>query len=164
MNCFRFCLLWDVVTYVSTTLVCKAKKQYLLTLQVSRFCLLALHGRTQNAWLRNHHLSVIRTDKLCLFLWFSRCQITYCHTYTKVFDIPTHYLGLCQIPTHYSTTWSFVLLPRPITVTIQVGFLGATNTYVWQCYRQPLTWFHNNQICYVMLILRLYTRHDIVIM
>ena len=30
---------------ISTVLLCKAKRQYLLTCKVSRYCLLSLHGR-----------------------------------------------------------------------------------------------------------------------
>ena len=49
------------VICLSCTLPCQAKRQYLLTCKVSRYCLLALHGGT----------ALIRTVTMCVWYFFS---------------------------------------------------------------------------------------------
>ena len=49
------------VICLSCTLPCKAKRQYLLTCKVSRYCLLALHGGT----------ALIRSVTMCVWYFFS---------------------------------------------------------------------------------------------
>ena len=64
----------------TTTLPYEAKRQYLLTLQVSRYCLLALQGRTDE---NQESLSNIIIEKL-LFMVVLMCDIKqHCSAKTK---------------------------------------------------------------------------------
>ena len=44
ITCQHLCIITESSKRPTFTPICKAKRQYLLTLQVSRYCLLAMHG------------------------------------------------------------------------------------------------------------------------